>query len=250
MIKGSKILVGIAVVAGIATFFVLDLGQHFTLEFARSQQAAIEAFRRENAARTIAIFFGAYVLVTALSLPGAAIMTLLAGAIFGLVQGTVIVSFASTIGATAAFLVARFVFRDSVQKRFGSYLKAVNEGVERDGASYLFMVRLVPAFPFFVINLVMALTPMKTTPFFLVSQIGMLPGTIVYVNAGTRIAEIESMGDILSLQLIGAFALLGIFPFIARWIAGMVQRRRVLGGRKKPKKSSLTPPPRIRKWPG
>jgi uncharacterized membrane protein YdjX (TVP38/TMEM64 family) len=140
------------------------------------------------------MYFGIYVLVTALSLPGAAIMTLAGGAIFGFLWGTVIVSFASTIGATLAFILGRFLFRDYVQRRFGRYLKAVNEGVERDGAFYLFMLRLVPIFPFFVINLVMALTPMKTVTFFLVSQVGMLAGTMVYVNAGTQIAQIDSLG--------------------------------------------------------
>ncbi|MEX0741732.1 MAG: VTT domain-containing protein, partial [Phycisphaeraceae bacterium] len=231
----TKILLVALFAGAIVAFFALDLGQHLTLDGFRAQQDTIETFHRENTALTVGIYFVTYVLVTALSLPGATIMTLVGGAIFGLLWGTVIVSFASTIGATLAFLLGRFLFRDAVQRRFGKALKSVNEGVERDGPLYLFMLRLVPAFPFFVINLVMALTPMKVLTFFVVSQVGMLPGTLVYVNAGTQIAQLQSAGDILSLQLIGAFALLGIFPFIARWVAGLVQRRKAFKGWVKPR---------------
>lgn len=233
--KFGKLLVAAALVAAIAAFFVFDLGRHFTLEAFTAQQAVVDAFYREHTALTIGAYVLLYVVMAALSLPGAAIMTLAGGAIFGLLWGTVIVSFASTIGATLAFLVARFLFRDYVQSRFGGFLKTVNAGVRRDGALYLFMLRLVPVFPFWVINLVMALTPMKTLTFFVVSQVGMLAGTIVYVNAGTQIAQIDSVGDILSPQLIGAFVLLGIFPLIARWIVQMIQRRKALRGAKKPK---------------
>lgn len=230
----SRVLIAVGVLAGIAAYFVFDLGQYLNLEFLRSQQAAIEAFYRENTLLSMGLFFGVYVLVTGLSLPGATIMTLAGGAIFGLLWGTILVSFASTIGATLAFLVGRFLFRDFVQERFRSHLRAVNEGVERDGALYLFMLRLVPAFPFFVINLVMALTPIRTLTFLVVSQIGMLPGTVVYVNAGTQLAQIDSLSGILSPELIGAFVLLGVFPFVARWIARWVQRRRVLKGWTRP----------------
>ena len=233
--KASKILIGVAVLVLIAAFFILELGQYFSLEFLKDQRDAIEAFYQANTAFTVGLYFGIYVLVTALSLPGAAIMTLAGGAIFGFLWGTVIVSFASTIGATLAFILGRFLFRDYVQRRFGPYLKAVNEGVERDGAFYLFMLRLVPIFPFFVINLVMALTPMKTMTFFLVSQVGMLAGTMVYVNAGTQIAQIDSLAGILSPQLLGAFALLGIFPLVAKWVVGVVQRRRALKGWTRPR---------------
>lgn len=233
--KASKILIGVAVLALIAAFFILDLGQYFSLEFLKGQRDAIDAFYQANIAFTAGLYFGIYVLVTALSLPGAAIMTLAGGAIFGFLWGTVIVSFASTIGATLAFILGRFLFRDYVQRRFGRYLKAVNEGVERDGAFYLFMLRLVPVFPFFVINLVMALTPMKTVTFFLVSQVGMLAGTMVYVNAGTQIVQIDSLAGILSPQLLGAFALLGIFPLVAKWVVRIVQRRRALKGWTRPR---------------
>jgi len=230
----GKVLIVAAVVAVIAAFFALGLDQYLTLDYFKSQQAAIDRFYNDNTALTVAIYFGVYVVVTALSLPGAAIMTLVGGAIFGLLWGTIIVSFASTIGATLAFLVARFVLRDTVQRRFRNYMQPINEGVRRDGALYLFMLRLVPVFPFWVINLVMALTTMRTITFFFVSQIGMLAGTIVYVNAGTQIAGIETVGGILSAELIGAFVLLGVFPLIARWIVNSIQRRRALRGWKKP----------------
>jgi len=232
--RTSKIVIVLAIVLAIAAFFAFDLGQYLNLDYFKSQQATIDRFFRENPFLTAGIYFAVYVTVTALSLPGAAVMTLVGGAIFGLLWGTIIVSFASTIGATLAFLVARFLLRDWVQQRFGDYLKPVNAGVKRDGALYLFMLRLVPAFPFFVINLVMALTPIRTVTFFFVSQVGMLAGTIVYVNAGTQLAQIESLGGILSPELIGAFVLLGVFPFIARAVVNFIKRRRALRGWDKP----------------
>ena len=168
----------------------------------------ISTFYKENALLAIGAYTGVYILSTALSLPGAALLTLLGGALFGLVTGTILVSFASTIGATLAFLVSRLLLRDFVQGKFGHYLKPFNEGIKKDGALYLFTLRLIPAFPFFVINLVMGLTPMKTIPFFFVSQIGMLAGTIVFVNAGTQLAQIESLSGILSPKIIFSFVLL------------------------------------------
>ena len=226
MKKGRLALIAVIAIA-IAAFFASDLDRFFTLEFFKSQQAAIGAFFNANPFETAAIFFVIYVVVTGLSLPGAALMTLVAGAIFGILWGTVIVSFASSIGATFAFLASRFLFRESIQTRFGANLKTVNDGIERDGAFYLFALRLVPAFPFFVINLVMGLTPIRTWPFYWVSQIGMLAGTIVYVNAGTQLARIESLSGILSPTLLISFALLGIFPLIARWIVNAIKARRV-----------------------
>jgi len=233
--RTSKILIVLAIAIAIGAFFAFDLGQYLNLAYFKSQQANIDRFFQDNPLLTVGIYFAVYVVVTALSLPGAAVMTLVGGAIFGLLWGTIIVSFASTIGATLAFLVARFLLRDSVQRRFGDSLKSVNAGVKRDGALYLFMLRLVPAFPFFVINLVMALTPIRTLTFFFVSQVGMLAGTIVYVNAGTQLAQIESLGGILSPELIGAFVLLGIFPFIARAVVNFIKRRRALRGWEKPR---------------
>ncbi|MBI2296361.1 MAG: FAD-dependent oxidoreductase [Betaproteobacteria bacterium] len=225
--KRNRLALIVVIAALVAAFFAFDLGRFFTLEFFKSQQAAIDAYFRANPFQAAAIFFAIYVAVTGLSLPGAAIMTLVAGAIFGLAWGTVIVSFASSIGATLAFLASRFLFRDAIQQRFGENLKAVNAGVERDGAFYLFTLRLVPAFPFFVINLVMGLTRIRTWTFYWVSQVGMLAGTLVYVNAGTQIAKIESLKGIFSPELIISFTLLGIFPLIAKWIVNAIKARKV-----------------------
>ncbi len=231
-----RLVVLALIAAAVVAFLVLGVGDYLTLDALKERQAAIEAYRSANALPAAALYFLVYVVVTALSLPGAAILTLAGGAIFGFVQGTVLVSLASTLGATLAFLLARFLFRDAVQARFGRHLKAVNEGIERDGAFYLFMLRLVPVFPFFVINLVMALTPMRAWTFLLVSQVGMLAGTMVYVNAGTQLAQIDSLAGILSPSLLGAFALLGVFPLLARWTVRGLERRRALRGWKKPRR--------------
>lgn len=226
----------VVIVALIVAFFAFDLGQYLTLDFFKSKQADIGAYYAANPGQTALVFFLIYVAVTGLSLPGAAIMTLAAGAIFGLLWGTVIVSFASTIGATIAFLVSRFLLRDLVQRRFGKSLKAVDRGIEKDGAFYLFTLRLVPAFPFFVINLVMGLTPIRTVTFFVVSQIGMFAGTVVYVNAGTQLAQIESLKGILSPGLIASFTLLGIFPLIAKKAVDIVKAQKVLKDYPKPRR--------------
>jgi pyruvate/2-oxoglutarate dehydrogenase complex dihydrolipoamide dehydrogenase (E3) component/uncharacterized membrane protein YdjX (TVP38/TMEM64 family) len=223
----KKILLAVAFLAAIALFFAFDLNQYLTLEGLRGRMDALAAFRNESPVQLALYFLIAYILVTALSLPGAAIMTLASGAIFGIVEGTILASIASSIGATLAFLMARFVLGDSIQKRFGSQLKTINEGVAKDGMFYLLTLRLVPAFPFFVINLLMALTAIRTWTFYWVSQIGMLPGTIVYVNAGTQLASLKSMSGILSPKLIFSFVLLGIFPLIAKAISDYIARRRV-----------------------
>jgi pyruvate/2-oxoglutarate dehydrogenase complex dihydrolipoamide dehydrogenase (E3) component/uncharacterized membrane protein YdjX (TVP38/TMEM64 family) len=223
----SKIILFVAIVALIAAFFIFDLGRFFNLDYIKSQQAVIATQYADNPLATAGIFVAVYVAVTALSLPGATIMTLMAGAIFGLGVGLVLVSFASTIGATLAFLVARFLLRDFFQAKFGDKLKAINDGVAKEGAFYLFTLRLVPAFPFFMINVVMGLTTMRAWTFFWVSQVGMLLGTIVYVNAGTELAKITSLKGILSPSLIGAFILLGVFPIIAKKIIDGVKSRKV-----------------------
>ena len=231
----SRKLVLIAALALlVGAFFVFDLGRYLSLDFFKSQQATIEAYRAAQPALAAGIFFAIYVAVTGLSLPGAAIMTLAAGAIFGLLWGTVIVSFASTLGATLAFLASRFVLRDWVQGKFGERLKTINAGVEKEGGFYLFTLRLVPIFPFFVINLVMGLTPIRTATFYWVSQIGMLAGTLVYVNAGTQLAQIDSPRGILSPGLLASFALLGVFPLIAKKIVAAVKARRVYAKWQKP----------------
>ena len=226
MTRGKWLLI-VLIAALIAGFIVFDLGQYFSVAYLKSQQAAMDALYRAKPLQTVGAFFLLYVLVTGLSLPGATILTLAAGAVFGLLWGTVIVSFASTIGATLAFLASRFLLRDTIQAKFGDKLKTINAGIDKDGAFYLFTLRLVPALPFFVINLAMGLTSIKTRTFYWVSQVGMLAGTIVYVNAGTQIAQIESAAGILSPALIASFTLLGIFPFIAKKIVSTVKARKV-----------------------
>ena len=225
----------LAVLIGAAlAYYGFDLGRYLSLDFFKSQQAAIETWRAAQPATAALLYFLAYVAVTGLSLPGAAAMTLVGGAVFGVLWGTVLVSFASTAGATLAFLVSRFLLRDWVEQRFGERLRAVNAGVEREGGFYLLALRLVPAFPFFMINLAMGLTAIRTWTFYWVSQIGMLLGTIVYVNAGTQLAKIESLSGILSPALIASFALLGIFPLIAKKILERLRAKKVYAGWNKP----------------
>ena len=230
----KKLAVLLAIVALVAAFFVFDLNQYFSLDAIKAQQQALNTQVMDNPLIAGGIFFVVYVLVTALSLPGAALMTLAGGALFGLGWGLVIVSFASSLGATLAMLISRFLLQDWVQQRFGRRLKPLNEGIEREGAFYLFALRLVPAFPFFMINLAMGLTHIKARTFWWVSQLGMLPGTFVYVNAGRELSQLDSLGGILSPGLIGAFVLLGLFPLIARKILDQVKARRVYRGWQKP----------------
>ena len=232
--NARKFLLILALAVLVGAFFVFDLGRFFSLDAIKSQQAVIEAYRSAQPALTAGVFFMVYVAVTGLSLPGAAIMTLAGGAVFGLLWGTLLVSFASTLGATLAFLVSRFMLRDWVQGKFGDKLKAINAGIEREGGFYLFTLRLIPIFPFFVINLVMGLTPIRTWTFYWVSQIGMLAGTVVYVNAGTQLAQIDSLKGIVSPELLASFALLGVFPLIANRIVTVLKRRRVYAKWRKP----------------
>ena len=224
------------IVAAIFSFFYFDLNSYLTLQGMKDSLDTFQSQIAQNPVLSIGVFFAIYVAVTALSLPGAAILTLAAGALFGLVQGLVIVSFASSVGATLAFLVSRFILRDTVRSKFKEKLKKIDEGVEKQGAFYLFTLRLVPVFPFFLINLLMGLTSLKTWTFYWVSQVGMLAGTAVYVNAGTQLAQIDSLSGIVSPGLIFSFVLLGIFPWIAKAIVAVVNRRRVYKGYSKPKK--------------
>jgi pyruvate/2-oxoglutarate dehydrogenase complex dihydrolipoamide dehydrogenase (E3) component/uncharacterized membrane protein YdjX (TVP38/TMEM64 family) len=226
MSRQKLLLIG-ALIVLVGAFFYFDLGRFLSLDYIKQRQAGFAALYADNPLLLIGGFFVLYVAVTALSLPGAAIMTLAGGAIFGLVAGTVIVSFASSIGATLAFLVSRYVLRDSVQARFASRLGEINKGIEKDGAFYLFTLRLVPLIPFFVINLVMGLTRMKAGVFYLASQLGMFAGTVVYVNAGTQLAKIDSLRGILSPALVGSFVLLGLFPLIAKKIVDAIKGRKV-----------------------
>lgn len=211
----KKLILGIILIALIA-LLITQFGDQFTLENAKAQQAALADFISENFLVAAAIYFATYVAITAFSIPGAAVVTLLGAALFGFWTSLLLVSFASTLGATLAFLSSRFLLRDWVQGKFGDKLNAINQGVERDGAFYLFSLRLIPVFPFFLINLLMGLTPISTARFYLVSQIGMLPGTAVYLNAGTQLAQIESLSGIVSPSVLASFALLGVFPIIAK----------------------------------
>jgi len=230
--KRAPLIIAIALLIG--AFFLFDLGRFLSLEYIQSQRAELVDYFQTNPLPMALGFFLVYVAVTGLSLPGAAILTLVAGAIFGVFWGTVIVSFASTLGATLAFLLSRFLLRDWVQKKFGDRLSAINAGVEKDGAFYLFGLRLVPLFPFFVINLVMGLTPIPARTYAWVSQVGMLAGTLVYVNAGTQLAQLESLSGILSPGLLGSFLLLGIFPLIARKMLDWLRAQQVYKGWEKP----------------
>lgn len=232
----KKIAVILLLVAGVVGFFYFDLSTYLTLDYVRGALDDLRSYYHDHAALTLLLFFVGYVLVTALSLPGAAVMTLLAGALFGIWVGLVLVSFASTIGASLAFLLARYLAGDLVQEKFGNRLKTINQGIEKDGAFYLFTLRLVPVFPFFLINILMGLTPIRLWTFYWVSQVGMLAGTLVYINAGTQLASIESAGDLLSLDLIVAFSLLALFPWLAKALVALVQRRRVYRGWQKPKR--------------
>jgi uncharacterized membrane protein YdjX (TVP38/TMEM64 family) len=214
----SRLYLLIIIALFIGAFFYFDLQQLLTLDNLKSHQETIVSYRNDHPVLATAIYTLVYIAVTGLSLPGATILTLAGGAVFGLLWGTLIVSFASSIGATLAFLAARFLFRDTVNARFGNQLQEIDTGVTRDGAFYLFTLRLVPLIPFFVINLAMGLTALKAHTFYWVSQVGMLAGTLVYVNAGTQLAKIESLSGILSPALVGSFTLLGAFPIIAKKI--------------------------------
>ena len=231
----TRTLIVIVIALLIGSYFWFDLGQYLSLEELRQRRDQLLAFTEQHFWGMLAAYMVAYIVMAALSLPGAAILTLAGGALFGLVAGSIAVSFASSIGATLVFLAARFLFRDTIQKKFKKRLRAINAGVEKDGAFYLLALRLVPVFPFWVINLVMALTPIRTWTYYWVSQIGMLPATIVYVNAGTQLSQIESTGDILSPGLIGAFVLLGLLPLILRFVLRLLKNRKVYAGHAKPK---------------
>ena len=224
--KKTKIILLTVVIILALLFFIFDLGQYFTLEYLKEKQAVMDAYYERAPLMTAVFFFFLYVIITGLSLPGAAILTLVAGTIFGLLWGTVISSFASSIGATLAFLCSRHLFRDSIQGHFADKLTTFNRRIDEEGAFYLFTLRLVPIFPFFIINLVMGLTTIKALSFFLVSQAGMLASTSVYVNAGTQIAKIEQLNDILSPGLLLSFVLLGSLPLGAKKTVDYLKKRR------------------------
>jgi pyruvate/2-oxoglutarate dehydrogenase complex dihydrolipoamide dehydrogenase (E3) component/uncharacterized membrane protein YdjX (TVP38/TMEM64 family) len=233
-VSRARLAVAIVLVAAVAAFFIGGGHRYFSFEQVKAQQAAFQAWYAAHPWRTLLGFFVLYVAVTGLSLPGAALLTLAAGAIFGLLWGSVVVSFASSAGATLALLASRFVLRDWVQARFARQLQGINRGMEKEGAFYLFTLRLIPAVPFFVINLAMGLTPIRAWTFYWVSQLGMLAGTLVYVNAGTQLGRLESPQGILSWPLVGAFVLLGIFPLAAKRLLEAYRARRVYARWRRP----------------
>ncbi|MFG6245715.1 TVP38/TMEM64 family protein [Vibrio diabolicus] len=218
----KKLILGLILVA-IIIFLGVNFSQYLTLENAKAQQEALTTYIDQNFVFSAAIYFFAYIAITAFSIPGAAVFTLLGAALFGFWTSLLLVSFASTMGATLAFLSSRYLLRDWVQNKFGNKLIAINQGVEKDGAFYLFSLRLIPVFPFFLINLLMGLTPMSVGRFYLTSQVGMLPGTAVYLNAGTQLATIESLSGIISPAVLASFALLGLFPIITKWVMNKVR---------------------------
>ena len=231
----SKLLLLLLLLLAVSSYFLLGLDQFLTLQYAQSRLGEIQAFKESNFALTALIYFILYVVATGLSVPGAAIITLVGGAIFGLFWGTLLVSFASSIGATLAFLASRLILRDWVQNKFGTYLTPINRGIERDGNFYLFSVRMVPLFPFFMVNLLMGLTPIRVWSYYWVSQLGMLLGTLVYVNAGSELSQITSVSGLVSAPVIFSLVLLGTFPLVGRWIVNYLQRNKALKGFQKPK---------------
>lgn len=231
----KKIIIVLCLIGVASLFFLFDLQHYFTLDGLKSSIDQLTVLREESPLKIGGLFFAVYVLVTTVSLPGAAIMTLAAGALFGVFWGTLIVSFASTIGATFSFLLSRYVLRETIEKRYGDRLESFNDGVKREGAFYLFTLRLMPIFPFFLINVVMGLTKMRVAAFYLASQLGMLAGTFVFVNAGTQLGQISSLSGILSPSLWLSFILLGIFPLIAKRIISIWKARRVYAKWTRPK---------------
>ena len=221
----KKLLLVAVVVALIIAFWVFNLGHYLTLAYVKDSAGTLKSIYAGHRVLVILVYFIVYVLTTSLSLPGAAVLTLAGGALFGLAVGTLVVSFASSIGATLACFVSRFVLRDWVEKKFGEKTAKINEGIRKEGAFYLFTLRLIPVFPFWMINLVMGLTSIPLRQFYWVSQLGMLAGTVVYVNAGRELAKLESLRGILSPGLLISFALIGILPIAAKRTIALYRRR-------------------------
>ncbi len=232
--KALWLAAGLAAVAAVLLYRHFDLGRLLTLDQLKASRDALAGAYLARPLPTLLAFFGVYVAAAALSIPGALILTLAAGAMFGLGVGLVVVSFASSLGALLAFLAARYLLRDTIQARFGKRLAPINDGVARDGTFYLLTLRLVPVFPFWLVNLLMGLTPIGAARFYVVSQLGMFAGTVVYVNAGTQLAAIRSPGDVLSPGLLGSFVLLGVFPLVAKALVAWVQGRKVYAKWPKP----------------
>lgn len=231
----TKIALIVLLAIAVLSYITLDIDQYLTLEYAQSQLSNIQQFKNENFALTAFIYFTGYVIATSLSIPGALMITLLGGAIFGVFWGTILVSFASSIGATLAFLVSRFLLRNWVERRFGNYMAPINKGIERDGNFYLFSIRMVPLFPFFVVNLLMGLTAIRAFSFYWVSQLGMFTSTVIYLNAGSELSQISSLSGLVSAPVLFSLVLLGIFPLFARLFLNSLQRKKALRNFEKPK---------------
>ena len=234
--RAKPILVGVLLAVAVIAWFGLDLSRFLTLEKLHEHQEWLIQQKNANPLLFGAAFFALYVLITGASIPGATVLTLAAGALFGLLWGVVLVSFASALGATIAFILARYVLRDLVRRRFEKQSLAVDEGIKKDGVFYLLALRLVPIFPFFLINLAMGLTAIPVPTFYWVSQLGMLPGTIVYVNAGTQLSQVKTLADVASPMLLGSFALLGIFPLLAKFVLDRIKARKVYRRWTKPRR--------------
>jgi len=224
----KKLIIVAVIIGALVAFWAFNLGHYFTLSYVKDSADRFKALYTEHRALVIAVYFLVYVLTTSMSLPGAAVLTLAGGALFGLLAGLIIVSFASAIGATVACFVARFLLRDWVQGKLGDKIVKVNEGIEKEGSFYLFTLRLIPVFPFWMINLVMGLTRLPLWRFYWVSQLGMLAGTIVYVNAGKELAKIDSLKGILSPSLIISFVILGMFPIAVKKLLALYRAKRGL----------------------
>ncbi|WP_319781104.1 TVP38/TMEM64 family protein [Maridesulfovibrio sp.] len=222
----KKILIVIFIVVVAVIFFAFDLDRFLTLEYLKNSRQEFQFFYDRNPFLTVFSFFLVYVLVVGVNLPGATVLGLAGGALFGFTVGVLVISFASTIGATLACVFSRYLFRDYVQRRFGDRLEKVNLGIKEEGALYLFTMRLIPAIPFVIINLIMGLTPMRLGTFYWVSQLGMLPGTMVYVNAGKELGQIDSLSGIMQPGLLFSFVLLGLFPLVVKKAVGLVKARR------------------------
>jgi uncharacterized membrane protein YdjX (TVP38/TMEM64 family) len=241
----GKIVVTGLVILGIIAFLYYDLARYLSLEYIKASQESFQSLYQSHRFFVITAYVGVYIAITALSLPGAAVLTLAGGGLFGLLVGTVAVSLASTIGATLAFIVSRFLLREWVQRKFGEKMATINTGIEKEGAFYLFSLRLVPIFPFFIINLLMGLTRMRLSTFFWVSQIGMLPGTLVYVNAGKQLAQIDSISGILAPGVLISFAILGLFPITMKKLMSFYKNRFGGAGKGRGANDTQTPDPSI-----
>ena len=222
----NKILIFVLLVVGIVAFFAFDLGRFLTLDYLKSSRLEFQSFYDLHPVQTIAGYFLVYVAIVGLNLPGAAVLGIAGGALFGFTVAVITISFASSIGATIACFFSRYLFRDYVQRKFGDKLEKVNEGIKNEGAFYLFTMRLIPAIPFVVINLVMGLIPIKLWTFYWVSQVGMLAGTMVFVNAGKELGQITSLAGIIQPSVLIAFVILGLFPLVVKKVVSAVKKRK------------------------